>query len=101
MATLDDVLNEIGRHENGGVRAEGPMTQRAIAESDAAVAPAGNPSRLDAVLADCDRYDRRDSEGRSDVHIGWDAMVKKLQEKGHSKESAEKIAGYINKKKFG
>ncbi len=236
MATLDDVLNAIGRHENRGVRAGGEMTEHAIAESDAAVAPAGNPSRLDAwsegahprdkegkfsetsegkklagfsagaveasnrgpsesargyskaahsstqralgndrpehhqeamlahraagqenraaavasrnaagnpnqehmtahqlhewsekmhearlnelrkrnghadsastarldaMIADCDRYDRRDAEGRSDVHIGWNAMVRKLQGEGHSKESAEKIAGYINKKKNG
>ena len=168
MATLDDVLNEIGRHENGGVRPAGPMTAHAMAQSDRLDAwnegdhPRGEdgkfgagsgsrnpddelvtviPSReerghaipaptkgaispekerawheakksgphfvgdsakkLDAVVADCDRYDRRDAEGRSDVHIGWDAMVRKLQGEGHSKESAEKIAGYINKKKFG
>lgn len=36
-----------------------------------------------------------------DKHIGWAAMVKKLEEKGHSKKAAEKIAGYINKEKYG
>ncbi len=110
MATLDDVLNAIGRHENHGVRAGGEMTEHAMGESDAAVAPTGYADRLDAILADCDDYERRseqgdsarhDGHGRHDEHIGWDAMVKKLQEKGHSKESAEKIAGYINKKKYG
>lgn len=37
----------------------------------------------------------------NDEHIGWNAMVKKLEGEGHSKESAEKIAGYINKEKYG
>ena len=231
MATLDDVLNEIGRHENGGVRTEGPMTQHAMAQSDRLDAwseedhprgkggqfansaagkaltgystgalsvserapgkesrgysnaaheatqralgsdrqehhteaerahraaaeshvksgrehrnAAGNPNeqhgvaatlhgtaaaahrerleklwkagkpnarsdstdnRLDAIVADCDDYERRYEQGdsvRHDEHIGWNAMVRKLQGEGHSKESAEKIAGYINKKKFG
>ena len=36
-----------------------------------------------------------------DEHIGWEKMVEELEKKGHSKESAEKIAGYINKKKYG
>ena len=110
MATLDDVLNAIGRHENRGVRAGGEMTEHAMGESDAAVAPAGYADRLDAILADCDDYERRseqgdfarhDSHGRHDEHIGWSAMVRKLEGEGHSKESANKIAGYINKKKYG
>ena len=95
MATLDDVLNEIGRHENGGVRPAGPMTARAMAQSD----------RLDATLADCDRYERSsefgDRAARADEHLGWDRMVRKLEGEGHSKSSAEKIAGYINKQKNG
>ena len=108
MATLDDVLNAIGRHENRGVRAGGEMTEHAIGESDAAVAPAGYADRLDTIVADCDDYERRyeqgdfarhDSQGRHDEHIGWDAMVRKLEGEGHSKESAEKIAGAINAKK--
>lgn len=36
-----------------------------------------------------------------DEHIGWNKLVEKLEKEGHSKESAEKIAGYINKKKYG
>lgn len=95
MATLDDVLNEIGRHENGGVRPAGPMTAHAIAQSD----------RLDSVLADCARYERSSEFGdrvsRKDEHIGWGPMVRKLEGEGHSKTSAEKIAGYINQRKNG
>jgi hypothetical protein len=34
-------------------------------------------------------------------HIGWDNLVKKLEKEGKSKESAEKIAGYIKKEKYG
>lgn len=34
-------------------------------------------------------------------YLGWDKMVAHLQSKGHSKESAEAIAGYIAKKKYG
>lgn len=45
-------------------------------------------------------HDERTDE-TEDEHIGWDAMVEKLMKEGHSKESAEKIAGYINKKKYG
>jgi len=36
-----------------------------------------------------------------DEHIGWNAMVKKLEKEGNSKKSAEKIAGAINAKKNG
>lgn len=54
--------------------------------------------KLDQVLASC--YAHSDCM-RADEHIGWDAMVKKLMDEGHSKESAERIAGYINKRKNG
>lgn len=54
--------------------------------------------RLDEILLHCDAFD---CGMRADEHIGWDAMVKKLMDEGHSKESAERIAGYINKRKYG
>lgn len=41
------------------------------------------------------RYDARDE------HIGWNKLVAKLRREGHSKESAEKIAGKINAEKYG
>lgn len=54
--------------------------------------------KFDEILLHCDAFD---CGMRADEHIGWDAMVKKLMEEGHSKESAERIAGYINKQKNG
>lgn len=110
MATLDDVLGEIGQYENRGVRVTGEFGQRAIAQSDASVAGSGYADRLDCLVADCDDYERRYEQGdsvrhqdgsRQDEHIGWDAMVRKLRAEGHSKESADKIAGAINAKKYG
>lgn len=43
----------------------------------------------------------KNNAATTDEHLGWDKLVKELEAKGHSKESAEKIAGYINKKKYG
>jgi hypothetical protein len=41
------------------------------------------------------------AEVKEAEHIGWEAMVKKLMDQGHSRQSAEAIAGSIAKNKYG
>jgi hypothetical protein len=41
------------------------------------------------------------SEVKEAEHIGWEAMVRKLMDQGHSRQSAEAIAGSIAKNKYG
>lgn len=43
----------------------------------------------------------RNDDSKKNVHLGWDKLVKKLEGKGYSKEYAEKIAGKVNKEKYG
>lgn len=86
-------------------RARRAVTEKA-GKGDSAEGGTMAHARLDDIVADCDEFDRRHGgarvdAARSDEHIGWDNMVKKLRSEGHSKESAERIAGYINKKKYG
>ncbi len=195
MATLDDIISAINQRENHGPRAVGPLTQQAIAQSDAAweeskhprgengkfgsgsasgadepvtvvhatperghripeppkgtfspaeekarkegqaqrvragtqfvgdsaVAPAGTPENapageacnsgagtdaLERVLGDCAAFDAKHADCsvadvRSDEHVGFKGMTKKLEGEGKSAESAKKIAASIGFEKYG
>lgn len=121
MATLDDIISAINQRENHGPRAVGPLTQQAIAQSDAAIAPADTPANapageacnsgagtdaLERVLGDCAAFDAKHADcsmadARSDEHVGFKGMTKKLEGEGKSAESAKKIAASIGFEKYG